>query len=70
MFERSRGGERALLLQPVSGREDAQEALTELGELARSAGAEVLGSLTARIDKPSPRYYVGSGKAEEVTPRA
>jgi GTP-binding protein HflX len=66
MFERSRGGERALLLQPVSGREDAQEALTELGELARSAGAEVLGSLTARIDKPSPRYYVGSGKAEEV----
>ncbi|MFN9793704.1 MAG: ribosome rescue GTPase HflX [Pseudomonadota bacterium] len=66
MFDRSRGGDRALLLQPVHGREDADESLAELGELARSAGAEVLGALTARIDKPSPRYYVGSGKAEEL----
>jgi GTP-binding protein HflX len=66
MFERSQGGERALLLQPVHQREDAEEALIELGELARSAGAEVLGALTARVDKPNARYYVGSGKAEEV----
>jgi GTP-binding protein HflX len=26
----------------------------------------VLGAITARVDRPSPRYYVGSGKAEEV----
>jgi GTP-binding protein HflX len=26
----------------------------------------VLGSLTARVDKPNPRYYVGTGKAEQL----
>ncbi len=25
-----------------------------------------MGSLTARVDKPNPRYYVGTGKAEEL----
>jgi GTP-binding protein HflX len=26
----------------------------------------VLGCISARVDKPSPRYYIGSGKADEV----
>jgi GTPase len=26
----------------------------------------VVGSLSARVDKPNPRYYVGTGKAEEL----
>lgn len=26
----------------------------------------MVGSLTARVDKPNPRYFVGSGKAEEL----
>jgi GTP-binding protein HflX len=26
----------------------------------------VVGSLTARVDKPNPRYFVGTGKAEEL----
>jgi GTP-binding protein HflX len=38
----------------------------EFVELARSAGADILGTLTARADDPSPRYFIGSGKAEEV----
>jgi GTP-binding protein HflX len=38
----------------------------EFAELARSAGASVVGSLSARVERPNPRYYVGTGKAEEL----
>lgn len=40
--------------------------LEEFAELARSAGAGVVGTLNARLDKPNPRYFVGTGKAEEL----
>jgi len=66
LFERSRKGERALLLQPQWVGANDPEALTEFGELARSAGASVVGSLNARIERPNPKYFVGSGKAEEL----
>ena len=45
---------------------DSDDALTEFAELARSAGAEVVATLPARIDRPSPKYFIGSGKAEEL----
>ena len=38
----------------------------EFAELARSAGATVVGTLSARVERPNPRYYVGTGKAEEL----
>ncbi len=63
LFERSKGGERALLLQPLG---QDQSVLDEFAELARSAGADVVASITARMDQPSARYFVGSGKAEEL----
>jgi len=66
LFERSRKGERALLLQPQWVGDNDPEALAEFGELARSAGASVVGSLSARIERPNPKYFVGSGKAEEL----
>ena len=71
MFERSRKGERALLLQPrwisdPSSIRTGTDELDEFGELARSAGATVVGTLNARIDKPNPKFFVGSGKAEEL----
>ncbi len=66
MFERSRKGERAILVQPFRPGEDDAERRSEFAELARSAGAEVLGEIGARVDKPNPRYYIGSGKADEV----
>lgn len=40
--------------------------LEEFAELARSAGATVVGTLNARLDRPNPRYFVGTGKAEEL----
>ena len=66
LFERSRGGENALLIQPHAGGPPAEGVLEEFGELARSAGASVATVLTAKIDKPNPSTLIGSGKLEEV----
>ena len=66
MFERSRKGERALLLQPQWVGKPDPEALSEFRELARSAGASVVGTLSARVERPNPKFFVGSGKAEEL----
>ena len=52
---------------PQSRRDgDAARRADEFAELARSAGADVLGRVSARADDPSPRYFIGSGKAAEV----
>ncbi|WP_256647199.1 ribosome rescue GTPase HflX [Thermomonas paludicola] len=66
MFERSRGGENALLIQPHAGGPPGEGVLEEFAELARSAGARVAAVLNARIDKPNPSILIGSGKLEEV----
>ena len=66
LFERSRKGERALLVQPQWVGENDPDALAEFRELARSAGASVVGTLSARIERPNPKFFIGSGKAEEV----
>ncbi|MBS0212607.1 MAG: GTPase HflX [Proteobacteria bacterium] len=65
MFERSRKGEIALLVQPYPGPADPA-LLEEFAELARSAGASVVGSVTAKIARPHPAYYIGTGKLDEV----
>jgi GTP-binding protein HflX len=40
--------------------------LEELSFLAQTAGAEVVGKLTQKLEKPSPTYYLGKGKLEEL----
>ena len=66
MIERTRKGENALLVQPYPpGLQDAS-LLEEFTDLARSAGATVVGTVTARIERGSPSHYIGSGKVEEV----
>ena len=65
MFERSRKGENALLVQPYPGAADPA-LLEEFAELARSAGATVVGTITAKIARRNPAYYIGTGKLEEV----
>ncbi len=65
MFERSRKGENALLVQPYSGAADPT-LLEEFAELARSAGATVVGTITAKVARRNPAYYIGTGKLEEV----
>ncbi len=66
LFERSRKGEHALLIQPHAGGAPDDAELEEFAELARSAGATVATVLTARIDKPNPALLIGTGKLEEV----
>lgn len=66
MFERSKRGERALLIQTHSGGADEPEVLEEFAELARSAGATVAATLSARIDRINPATLIGSGKVEEA----
>ncbi|WP_026124271.1 GTPase HflX [Nocardiopsis baichengensis] len=45
---------------------DADNSLTELKQLAETAGAMVLEGLTQRRSKPDPATYIGRGKAEEL----
>ncbi|WP_052101251.1 ribosome rescue GTPase HflX [Novilysobacter arseniciresistens] len=66
MFERSRKGEHALLIQPHAGGPPDEGLLEEFADLARSAGATVAGVVTARIDRPNAAMLIGSGKLEEV----
>ncbi len=66
LFERSRGGENALLIQPHAGGPPAEGVLEEFAELARSAGARVAAVVPARIDRPNPSILIGSGKLDEV----
>lgn len=44
----------------------ASQDLEEFQELATSAGASVVGVVTCKRDYPDPKYFIGSGKAEEV----
>ncbi|HBK56296.1 MAG TPA: GTPase HflX, partial [Xanthomonadales bacterium] len=68
VFERSRGGERALLIQPWPARTGHDpDVLTEFAELARSAGASVVATLEAPLAKPSPATLIGSGKLDEAS---
>jgi GTP-binding protein HflX len=65
LFERAERGDRALILHPVF-RLTGPDALDEFQELALSAGAEIVGIVTAPRDKADSRYFVGSGKIEEL----
>lgn len=42
------------------------ESLEELTLLAKTAGLEVVGELTQRLDHPNPETYIGAGKVEEL----
>lgn len=61
--------ERALLVQAIlagRSRKDAQSSLDELRRLSDTAGARVVGTITQRIRKPTPNFFVGQGKLSEI----
>ena len=66
MFERPQGGERAVLVHLDFPEEADREQLAEFRELTLSAGVEPVETVTGSRVTPSPRYFVGSGKAEEI----
>jgi GTP-binding protein HflX len=66
MIERTRKGENALLVQPYPPGPQDVSRLEEFTDLARTAGATVVGTVLARIERGTPSHYLGSGKVEEV----
>jgi len=48
------------------GQWPAEESLAELTQLARTAGIQVVGQLTQRLERPNPATFIGSGKVEEL----
>jgi GTP-binding protein HflX len=69
VFERPERGERAVLVRIGLGHPPDAEELGEFDALARSAGAIPVATITGSRKSPEPRYFVGSGKAEEVRDR-
>lgn len=43
-----------------------EEHLDELGRLADTAGAQVIGRTHQRLEAPTPHFYLGQGKVEEL----
>jgi GTP-binding protein HflX len=66
LFERPRGGERAVLVGVGIGHPVDPTDIAEFAALAASAGTVGLGTVLATRARPDPKYFVGSGKAEEI----
>jgi GTP-binding protein HflX len=66
LFERPQGGENAILVQVSFKSARSAQDENEFIELARSAGAAVVGFIKGTRQNPDPRYFVGEGKAEEI----
>ncbi len=66
MFDRPKSGERAILVHVELPQEGDKEDLQEFQELAVSAGAVPVAIVMASRKAPDSKFFVGSGKAEEI----
>ena len=66
MFERPERGERAVLVGVGIGHPVDPTDTAEFQALAASAGTLGVGLVLATRARPDPKYFVGSGKAEEI----
>ena len=69
MFDRPGSGEKAILVCVGLGHAPEPDRIEEFTALARSAGAQVLEVLVATRRSPEPRFFVGTGKVEEIKAR-
>lgn len=71
MGEQAEEAERALLVG-VSIPQDGpvlltlEETMEELGKLAHTAGLQVVGSITQKLQSPNPKTFIGKGKVQEM----
>lgn len=65
-FERPQSGERAILVHIDLASEAEAEDPRELEELALSAGADPICFLQGTRSDPSPRFFLGKGKVQEL----
>lgn len=66
MFDRHQAGEQAVLVHIDFPQENAREDLKEFEMLVSSAGVNALTVVTGKRDTPHPKFFVGTGKAEEI----
>ena len=68
LVERPSTGERALLVEVALRGEPAEDS-AEFSELARAAAVSPVGQLRAPRDVPDAKFFIGSGKVEELAAR-
>jgi GTPase len=66
MFERPSGGDDAVVVSLMNGKPEADAAIAELRELARSAGVTSVAEISGRSTQPNPATFAGSGKVTEI----
>ncbi len=66
MYENKTEQEKALLVSVDTGEFDAEASIDELEELARTAGAEVVGKVIQKKEAPEKATFVGVGKLAEI----
>jgi GTP-binding protein HflX len=66
LFDRPQSGERAILVHIDFFQSSEPEDLEEFEMLVDSAGAENCGVVRGSRNQPDPRFFIGSGKVEEI----
>jgi len=66
LFDRYQAGEQAVLVHLDFPDETTREDLTEFKMLVSSAGVNELTVVSGKRSTPHPKFFVGSGKAEEI----
>lgn len=70
LYETTTGSERAVLVgvgqKGPDGEWSLNDSLQELSFLAATAGAQVVGRVSQRLDAPSASHYIGKGKLEQL----
>ena len=66
LYENKNEPEKAVLVAVDTGEYDCDSSLAELEELADTAGAQVVGFITQKRDKPDNASFLGSGRLEEL----
>ncbi|HEX7954713.1 MAG TPA: GTPase HflX [Burkholderiales bacterium] len=66
MFDRPRGGDRAILVSLDFGSLDFAESQEEIRRLAESAGVEPVAVIKGKRQRPDAATFAGSGKVDEI----
>ena len=66
MFERPNEGKSACVISINFGDHDFEESVEEIKELVLSADMNIVSTVNIKRSAPDPKYFLGSGKAEEV----
>ena len=66
MFERPNEGKSACVISINFGDNDFEESVEEIKELVLSADMNIVSTVNIKRSAPDPKYFLGSGKAEEV----